>query len=454
MKGPSTGMVGSLGTVSGSVGTGPSHHGSHRGLLRAVRVPAATDGWVDVLAVPSSRPVAYLREAVRLARRLGCVLLVLASGRCSASDVVDRYEGQLPRQLLAVDIPSADPPPEWFRFQTDELAKAAAPRRSDISRKRNYALLFARAVGARRLLFLDDDIVVPDWVDIRRAGSALSQKFHAVGMDIKGFPDNSVVCHAHRLTGGEQDTFVGGGALMLNPQRVTGFFPNLYNEDWFFLLERAARRLVGITGVAAQRPYDPFATPVRAEREEFGDVLAEGLFWLLDEGRPIEQADTAYWREALRRRGQLISEVLERREAAPLPPEARRRMEASLTAAERVRRTIEPQVCADYIQAWGHDRQAWADRLSRMKTELSLRAALAQLGLEQPYGGLDLNARLPVGSPGNVVDPDPLATHTRRPLWVAATPILLATARRTSRPAALDELDHEHSPDSTVGVIG
>jgi hypothetical protein len=459
VKGPRAEALGRLNTVPGSTLSDSNHHGSHRELLGAVRISAPTDGWVDVLAVPSSRPVGYLREVVRLTQHLGCLLLVLASGRCSGREVVDRYGGRLPRQLLAIDIPSQEVVPhEWLQFATDRIAAAATQRRSDISLKRNYALLLARAVGARRLLFLDDDIVVPDWVDVLRGSGALSHRFHAVGMDIKGFPDNSVVCHANRLTGGEQDTFVGGGALMLNPQRVTGFFPNVYNEDWFFLLERAAHRLVGIAGVAAQRPYDPFATPIRAEREEFGDVLAEGLFWLLDEGRPAEDADEAYWREALNRRGRLISQVIERRDATPLPPDGWRRMVAALTAADRARQAIEPSVCASYVQAWREDRAIWADRMRRTRTNLSLREALAQLGLKNHHHcEVDVDAPLAVGPRGRAVAvPDPLANGSGRPLWVPATPVLLATARRAGRQAAIpeaqSELDDVHGADSTVGV--
>jgi hypothetical protein len=435
------------------------HHGSHRDLLRPVRVSAPTDGWVDVVVVPSSRPVGYLREAVRLARNLGCVLVVLASGRCGASEVLRRYGVDLPGRLLAIDIPTNyRAPGGLLRFDADALVAEVLPRRSDISVKRNVALLLARAVGVRRLLFLDDDIIVPDWVDVLRAASALSRRHHAVGMYIDGFPDNSVVCHAHRLTGGAQETFVGGGALMLNPQRVTGYFPNVYNEDWFFLLERAANRSVATTGVTVQRPYDPFATVARAEGEEFGDVLAEGLFWRLDEGRTVEEADASFWEGALARRARFIAEIVDRQRAAPLPPEGRSRMVAALDAAERVRRGLPAQACAQYVQAWTRDRATWARRLEDWRTGPELAKVIAELGLASHRFG-ELTTALTGGLHAGLRPvPEPLADQHGSPLWLPATPMLLATARRTApsvrpvRDEAPVTIPARLSPDSTIGV--
>ena len=39
-------------------------------------------------------------------------------------------------------------------------------------------------------------------------------------------------------------------------------------------------------GHAVQAEYDPFANPERARREEFGDLLAEGLYALIGEKDP------------------------------------------------------------------------------------------------------------------------------------------------------------------------
>ena len=83
----------------------------------------------------------------------------------------------------------------------------------------------------------------------------------------------------------------------------------IYNEDWFFLLGETALRPVGQVGVAVQMPYDPFATPERARQQEFGDVLAEGLFALFDDGGTIADADRGHWTAVLAGRLAFIDQL-------------------------------------------------------------------------------------------------------------------------------------------------
>ncbi len=139
---------------------------------------------------------------------------------------------------------------------------------------------------------------MPEPLDLRDA-AGLTSYYAGVGLSINGMPDNSVVCHAYREAGGQQDMFVGGGALAVAVNSTTSFFPNIYNEDWFFLLDEDGLRSTTSTGAAVQKQYDPFARDYRARMEELGDCLAEGLFWLLDTGRSIKDADLAHWQDFL-----------------------------------------------------------------------------------------------------------------------------------------------------------
>ena len=103
-------------------------------------------------------------------------------------------------------------------------------------------------------------------------------------MVCREFPDNSVVCHARRLAGLPQDNFVSGSVLGVNCDDLPlPFFPDIYNEDWFFFSKAVARHELANVGDATQAPYKPFADPQRARHEEFGDLLAEGLYSLIGE---------------------------------------------------------------------------------------------------------------------------------------------------------------------------
>jgi hypothetical protein len=224
-------------------------------------------------------------------------------------------------------------------------------------------------MGWQRVVFLDDDIEVGGHEEVARA-AALLDSYDVVGMNIGGYPDNSVVCHAHRLTGGQQDSFVGGGALAVETTRSPSFFPNIYNEDWFYLLGETSLRRLAVTGKVKQRPYDPFDRPVRARDQELGDVLAEGVYWLLDgeERRGWQAAtDPAHWRGFLARRRTFIDDVLGR--VRRLPPDSgpnRQAVESSLLAALGRLSRVDPEFCVSYLKAWMEDRHQWADHLTRI----------------------------------------------------------------------------------------
>jgi glycosyltransferase involved in cell wall biosynthesis len=364
--------------------TAPFHHGSHRDLLSPASPPEVSGDRVDAIIVPSARSAPYLRHVAGVASELACPLVVLCSRRARARDVINDIGERYPLvDLVAVDVPAemGHPMP---RFETSrQLAGTKLERRTDTSLKRNLGLLLAKAVGWQRVVFLDDDIVVEDPADLRRA-VALLDKHYAVGLSIGGYPDNSVVCHAHREAGGRQDTFVGGGALAVRVDRIESFFPKVYNEDWLFLLDDVRLRPVAQIGMAYQQPYDPFADPERARGEEFGDDLAEGVFALLDNGKRVQDADERYWRGFLADRATLILDIIDR--TAKLADEdvdagQRRRMLASLKAAYGRLKTVMPEQFVSYLRAWRADNTRWRRCLAELPTGLSADGALRHLGL-------------------------------------------------------------------------
>jgi hypothetical protein len=70
-------------------------------------------------------------------------------------------------------------------------------------------------------------------------------------------------------------------------------------------------------GQASQLTYNPYARPDRARREEFGDLLAEGLFALMGHvdpsvrfGELLRAADESYWSRFIEARHNLITETM------------------------------------------------------------------------------------------------------------------------------------------------
>jgi hypothetical protein len=316
--------------------------------------------------VPTSHATENLRTAIGLAARLGCPLVALCSKLASASRAKE-LGAERGIELLAIDIARVPPTllPDFATYRLLQGTEFAHQR--DTSAKRNLGLLLAGTAGWQRVVFLDDDIDVPDPDDLERAAKLLDE-YDVVGLNINHFPDNSVVCHANRQTGGVQATFIGGGALAVGVSPIISFFPNVYNEDWFFLLDGDQLRPSAMIGTALQEAYDPYATEVRATAEEFGDSLAEGLFWLLDQGRPLKDATESYWREFLPVRWAFIRELIDRVDqnavaSAPTTERMRRALLAALRRSER----ITPELCVAYLAAWREDREDWRQHVDELK---------------------------------------------------------------------------------------
>jgi hypothetical protein len=348
----------SSGPTSQPAGSDPHHHGSHRSLLSA-RVGAVRGQQnLDAIIVPTARRPVYLLQAAELARSLNCTLVTLHSGKWTGAA---RVAHCLPAgtNLIAIDVP---PParlnlPAWEASRL--LAGTVFSSRSDLSAKRNLGLLLSHMLGWRRIMFLDDDITGLNTGDVRSA-SGLLDSYPAVGFRIGGFPDNSVVCHAFRDAGGSQQSFIGGGALVIDVGPSNSFFPDIYNDDWFFLLDDAGLRPTTCHGRVLQYPYDPFRNPERARNEELGDVLAEGIYWLLDQGRPVADADAAHWARFLVQRRQFIQQVHAMVEKdRTLDSAERARRIAALKGALGRLELITPGLCERYLHAWAADRRTW-----------------------------------------------------------------------------------------------
>jgi hypothetical protein len=356
----------------------PYHHGSHRRLLWPSTDPIPAGRGVDAIIVPTARRPAYLTETAGLAQSLGCVLVTLHSGKwTSAARAAARLASGV--DLIAIDVPEAARLrlPGW---ETSRLLEATVfARRTDLSAKRNIALVLSRRLGWSRILFIDDDITGLSPADVWQA-SGLLGIHHVVGLQITGFPDHSVVCHAYRQTGGEQQSFIGGGAMLVDLERNNSFFPDIYNDDWFFLLDGYKwLQPTAMCGQVSQYPYDPFRSPERARAEELGDVLAEGIYWLLDQDRSVLDADENHWTRFLAKRRQFITEVLSMIMVADIETGEKARMATALKGSLGRLALITPTLCGSYLQAWAIDQRRWQRHLELLPTRQSRAAALAAL---------------------------------------------------------------------------
>lgn len=364
-------------------------YASHDGLIEpsCLPAPSARTG-LDAIIVPAARPAKNLRTAVGLATETGARLIVLCSFLAHADEVrallaehnlPDAAVVEMPRkcsQWLLRDFETA----RWLHGTGKAVCGA---RNSDLSLKRNTGLLLARMLGWDRIFFMDDDI---RWISADMVLSTVSllgaegYGYRTAGMSVKDYPDNSVVCHARREVGEKQGVFVSGSVLAVDCRVPFDFFPDLYNEDWLFFHRDAAEGRLATSGsLAEQLPYDPFADPQRAAGQEFGDVIAEGLYALLHSGLRAEAADEKYWERFLEDRNRVLEVVGQRLQY--VRPRKRRKISRAIGAAQQMLWTITPEMCADYVAAWQRDLQRWADVLADVEGAPSIEDALSRVGL-------------------------------------------------------------------------
>ncbi len=348
---------------------------------------------LDAIIVPASRPASSLQPIINLATSLGAFLAVLCSSDTKAEHVAERVAQVPGARSLIIQIPLG-----WMhsgfpiRTSDPEFRLANADRESDLSLKRNLGLLLARLHGWNKVAFLDDDITLSDIDNITRLAWQLDRN-QVAGMVVPEHPDNSVVCHARRLAGLFQDVFLTGAALGVHCNSLPlSFFPDIYNEDWFFAAKEAAARKLPHVGEATQVKYNPYDSPDRARQQEFGDLLAEGLYALIGKneanapfGEQLGGATKAYWSQFIDARHDVITEA-----KSLLNETANQNGKnghitsalASLAAAESQLDTLTPDICVNFIDAWRDDLDDWKKFSTGVSNVGSTREAMNFLQLK------------------------------------------------------------------------
>lgn len=368
---------------------------SHSRLLRsAVEPHTIRPSHLDAIIVPATRPASSFAGLIDLSARLGVLLVVLCSRRTKVNHVAKHVAATPGAKALVVEVPvgyALPDTPTWT--STFDLANGG--RASDLSLKRNLGLLLARLNGWTKVVFLDDDITLRDTSTLHRMARQLDNH-QIAGMICRDYPDNSVVCHARRVAGLRQDNFVSGSALGVHCGDLPlPFFPDIYNEDWFFFSKAVVRHELLSIGDTTQSRYYPFADPDRARHEEFGDLLAEGLYALIEDvddrhlpyDRMLACADAKYWSAFIGARKESLQATRRRLEgfgahtSGSLEPDAALR---SLDAAEEQLGTINPGLCTDYLEAWQSDLQGWEATCMKANDTGSVREAMARF-VELPW---------------------------------------------------------------------
>jgi len=144
---------------------------------------------------------------------------------------------------------------------------------------RNYALFLSKIHNAYKVLFMDDDIVIPKEEIINNSFSLLEQ-FDFVGTNIGGMIDDSILGHISNDIGFKDtdERNMSGGFLAFNPKRIRFPFLNIYNEDWIWLFLHSNEEKYLQPDFVIQKYSDPyFDYENKILFQEYGEIIISGI---------------------------------------------------------------------------------------------------------------------------------------------------------------------------------
>jgi hypothetical protein len=227
----------------------------------------------------------------------------------------------------------------------------------DLPLKRSFALIHAIMQRYQKILLIDDDIR-PEAANYLTIGANCLERFSIAGCFVDDFIDTSVVGHLECDAGEDVYAFISGSFLFLRPSIALGFFPCIYNEDWLFMIPHVLNDSICSFGTVHQRAFDPFENVTKAEFQEFGDIIAEGLYSLIESRKYESRFDLSVWRHVLAERHKVLISLRKRL----VQPQHERIILAALAANQR----ILPEDCQKFVKDWEADKMRWTDYANKM----------------------------------------------------------------------------------------
>lgn len=268
----------------------------------------------------------------------------------SSNDIAGLTKDAVRRvQILSIDDPQFRDILASLKSFSAENAWMAFPD-WDLPAKRNYALWYAMREGYSRILLLDDDIrglTTTHWT----AGARALDSYSVAGFFVDDFPDHSDIGHAMLLVGQSVPTFLSGSCLFVRLSTPMSCFPRVYNEDWLFVLPYLVSGSARALGEVRQTPYRPLSNPSVAVFQEFGEIIAGGLFALTLAKRYDDRFTLDAWRDIL---------SLRRRQLLALASSAKLKHKLGVIkgALQQCRR-VTAQSCVAFIATWQEDLELW-----------------------------------------------------------------------------------------------
>jgi hypothetical protein len=175
---------------------------------------------------------------------------------------------------------------------------------------RNLALLYSLATKADKVLFMDDDIEVPDLKLIDELFKEIDE-FQFVGANILGLIDDSILGHIATKLEIFNQRMLSGGFMLFKPKSIDHFFLNNYNEDWIWLFLQLKGNKYLQTGNVYQALADPFlGYRQKVMFQEFGEIVLDGILDLYDGASYEILTEITFWERMLKERQEYLNRLV------------------------------------------------------------------------------------------------------------------------------------------------
>jgi len=172
---------------------------------------------------------------------------------------------------------------------------------------RNFALLYSKAIHSEKVLFMDDDIQVPNLKLIDDLFQSIND-FQFVGANITGLVDDSALGHIATDLEINNERMLSGGFMVFNPNNVDHYFLNNYNEDWIWLFLQLKGKEYLQAGEVAQELSNPLANyQNKIIFQEHGEIVLDGILDLFNEGSYDTLVELSFWKRMLAEREEYLT---------------------------------------------------------------------------------------------------------------------------------------------------
>ena len=310
---------------------------------------------LDAIYIPFRQRIGYIKELLKELSHFAGNIYLLPSGTSNMQSI----KNYLVKNVQVIHDQDPSLCDFYLRLVTSNHKHTKNYIHTwDLPKKRNFIIQHALLKHHKRILLVDDDIRTIN-ASCLAAGAICLDNYAQAGCFVDDFLNTSVLGHLERAAGEHVAPFLSGSFLFVKPVEALGFFPCLYNEDWLFMLPHVLNGSICSFGSINQVPFDPFDDIARPLFQEFGEIIAEGLYALFAGKQYSRRHEKETWLGILEQRKRNLTSLSYR-----LPQLKHKKIIAAMLEANS---NITAEDCSTFVRDWETDLKSWQSYIRYFK---------------------------------------------------------------------------------------